>query len=136
MVGVYIDCKTKKIIMKIEIELEDVEQLKWEIAHQKEEIAKLKEELKNLDKKELHKQAVTLSKILFNDYMTAVFSKLGFHEGWQRDSVNFENNLEHWLGKDWWHSDRLTIGLRASISKEWKRAFLDMGIITKKDNDE
>lgn len=121
--------------MKIEIEFEEVEALRKQIATKDEQIEKLTNYLQSLDSDTLKKQAVDLSKIMFHDYMESVFRHLGFKDNGKqlrskRDSIVFEDNIEHWLGKSWYDSDRLTVNLGANISKHWRRAFLRLGIKT------
>lgn len=117
--------------MKIEIELEAVESLKKDLAHKEEQIKKLEAELKALDSKTLKEQAVDLSKMMFDNYMSTVFRHLGFDNdtgGWRRGSVDWKDDLEHWLGKNWYDSERLEINIGANISKHWRSAFLSLGI--------
>ena len=116
--------------MKIEIELEAVESLKKELTDKEQQSQKLEAELKALDTKTLKGQAVDLSKKLFDNYMECVFKHLGFTDngGWHRGSVDFKDNLEHWLGKSWWDSERLEINIGANVSKQWRSAFLSLGI--------
>lgn len=119
--------------MKIEIELEEIETLRAQVKRLKDDNKSLQDELKQLNKEELREKANALSFALFNAYMEMVFRKLGFDEQWDT-SVRFDSNMEHWLGKDWYNKDdRLKINFGGNISKQWKTAFLDIGIITPKD---
>lgn len=125
--------------MKIEIELEAVESLKKDLAHKEEQIKKLEAELKALDSKTLKDQAVDLSKMMFDHYMNTVFRQLGFDNetgGWRRGSVVWKDDLEHWLGKNWYDSERLEINIEANISKHWRSAFLSLGIKPKPEPEE
>ena len=121
--------------MKIEIELSEVEALKWELQRTQTEKRQLEEKLKELSETELKAKAVRLSYRLFDNYMAAVFKHLGFEE-WQRESVIVRDNLEHWIGKDWWNSDRITVELGANVTTKFKSAFLSIGILTKKEVEE
>jgi len=114
--------------MKIEIEFEEVEALKKELARKEKLIKELEEELSKLDTKSLKEHAITLSKVLFDNYMNCVFLKLGFEDKWHNGAVIFNDNLEHWLGESWWSSKRLDIRIEASISNQFHRAFLKLGI--------
>ena len=67
---------------------------------------------------------------LFDNYMAAVFRHLGFDQ-WRTDTVIIRDNLEHWIGKDWWGSDRISFELGANVTTQFKTAFLSIGIITK-----
>ena len=121
--------------MKIEIELSEVEALRWELQRTQTEKRQLEEKLKELSETELKAKAVGLSYRLFDNYMAAVFKHLGFEE-WQRESVIVRDNLEHWIGKDWWNSDRITVELGANVTTKFKSAFLSIGILTKKEVEE
>lgn len=117
--------------MKIEIELEAVESLKKELEYKEQHIQKLEAELNALDSKTLKEQAVNLSKELFDLYMTTVFRHLGFDNEagiWKRGSVEWKRDLEQHLGKTWYNSERLEINIGANISKNWRSAFLSLGI--------
>lgn len=125
--------------MKIEIELEAIESLKKELEYKDQQIQKLEAELKALDSETLKGQAVDLSKTMFDHYMTTVFRHLGFDNetgGWRRGSVEWKENLEHWLGKSWYDSERLEINIGANISKHWRIAFLNLGIKSKSELEE
>ena len=78
--------------MKIEIELSEVEALRWELQRTQTEKRQLEEKLKELSETELKAKAVRLSYRLFDNYMAAVFKHLGFEE-WQRESVIVRDNL-------------------------------------------
>ena len=121
--------------MKIEIELGEVERLKNQLQQREEEVNELETKLKELSETELKQKAVRLSYRLFDNYMAAVFKHLGFEE-WTRDSVIVRDNLEHWIGKDWWNSDRITFELGANVTTKFKTAFLSIGILTKKEAEE
>lgn len=121
--------------MKIEIELSEVEALRSQLQNTKDEKRQLEEKLKELSETELKAKAVRLSYRLFDNYMAAVFKHLGFEE-WQRESVIVRDNLEHWIGKDWWNSDRITVELGANVTTKFKSAFLSIGILTKKEVEE
>lgn len=120
--------------MKIEIEFQEVERLRDEVRTQAGTIIQLKEELKSLDKKEIENKAVYLSMELFVEYMNLTFEKLGF----KGDSMGFDKavifpeNVNHWLGKQWYKKrDEIKVTLNAFITEEYRKAFLNMGIITK-----
>jgi hypothetical protein len=122
--------------MKIEIELAEVERLRSQLQQREQQVNELEKKLKELSESELKQKAVRLSYRLFDNYMAAVFKHLGFVEEWQRDSVIVRDNLEHWIGKDWWNSDRITIELGANVTTKFKSAFLEIGILTKKEVEE
>lgn len=121
--------------MKIEIELSELEALRSQLQITETEKRQLEGKLKELSESELKAKAVRLSYRLFDNYMAAVFKHLGFGE-WQRNSVIVRDNLEHWIGKDWWNSDRITVELEANVTTKFKSAFLSIGILTNKEFEE
>ena len=88
-----------------------------------------------MSESELKAKAVRLSYRLFDNYMATVFEHLGFGE-WERGSVIVMDNLEHWIGKDWWNSDRIKVEIGANVTNTFKSAFLSIGIITKEEVEE
>jgi hypothetical protein len=119
------------IKMKIEIELSELEEIRSDLKKAEEQKKQLQEKLNGLSEEELKAKAVRLSYRLFDNYMAAVFKHLGFEEDWQRDSVIVKDNLEHWIGKDWWNSDRISVELCATVTTQFKSAFIRIGILPK-----
>lgn len=115
--------------MKVEIELTELEALRIQLRESEHQKELLERKLRQLSEPEITKKAVLLSYHLFDNYMGAVFKHLGF-EKWQNKSVIKVNDIEHWLGKNWWFSDRLTIDLCANVTTKFKSAFLKIGIVT------
>lgn len=113
--------------MKIEIEFEEVERLKRSIEVLQREKGELETKLKSLNESELKKQATSLAMKIFHDVMNRVFEKLGFEGRMNPNEINF-SNLEHYLGKSWYTSERLHIELGATITDQFRCAFLSMGI--------
>ena len=118
--------------MKIEIEFEAVESLKREISMLQKDKIELEEKLKSLDESELKKQANDLARKIFGDVMNRIFEELGFEDKTWLNDVDF-GNLQHYLGANWWNSERLNIELGVTIINQFKGAFLRMGI--KMEND-
>jgi hypothetical protein len=114
--------------MKIEVELSEIEQLKAELQREKERAKKLENDLNELSEKELKEKAVRLSWRLFDNYMEAVFKHLSF-ETRIGGSVITRDNLEHYLGKEWYNSPRINFELGATVTEKFKSAFLNIGII-------
>ena len=115
--------------MKIEIELNDLENIRKETAFLKEENRKLKAELNELTESKIKEKIVKHSHLLFDSYMCSVFKRLGFNN-WERDSVVIPHNLEHWIGNDWYNSERIDVKIGVDILGEFKKAFLHIGIKT------
>jgi hypothetical protein len=118
--------------MKIEIEFGEVEILRDTIFKQEEEIKQLKEQLSLLDEKLLQDKAISLSFRLFETYIAAVFQRLGL-EPMHGESVRIPDSLNHYLGTEWWRRGRLEIILGANVTSRFKKAFLNLGIISKED---
>jgi hypothetical protein len=118
--------------MKIEIEFGEVEILRDTIFKQKEEIKQLKEQLSLLDEKSLQDKAISLSFHLFETYIAAVFQRLGL-KPMHGESVHIPDSLNHYLGAEWWRRGRLEITLGANITSRFKKAFLNLGIVSKED---
>lgn len=117
--------------MKIEIEFEEVESLKKSIEKQKAEIESLENELKSLDNKQLKQDSTDLAKQMFDNVLLKVFEKLGFDKRTSiLDNISFRE-LEHYNGTNWWQHQDLKVTIGATITNEFKRAFLNMGIKTK-----
>lgn len=117
--------------MKIEIELSEVEYLRSELEIRKTEVKELETKLKELSEIELKQRAVSLSWRLLDNYLAAVFTHLGFNN--KNDTVIVKENLEHYLGKSWWNSERIKFELGATITTEFRTAFLKIGIIPKEE---
>jgi hypothetical protein len=136
------DCPTctKRIVvgsfnqskMKVEIELSEVEYLKSQLNESKKRNDELEAKLNELSESELKQKAVSLAYRLFDNYMGCVFTHLGF-ENWQRESVIIHDNLEHWIGKSWWNSERIKVEIGANVSNTFRKAFLSIGIIPKEE---
>jgi hypothetical protein len=113
--------------MKIEIEFEEVESLKNQLYNETQKVRKLEEKLKSLDEKQLNKKAIGLSYKLCEDYLVAIFTKLGFDE--KQSGLVVEENLEHWIGKDWYTRDeRINLKFNILISNEFKKAVISLGV--------
>ena len=117
--------------MKIEIELHEVESLRKTVNTQEAEINNLRSHLKNLEEQELKRHSVIVAEKMCNAVLKAIFEKLGFESNTGFfDGLNFRN-LEHYYGENWMKHKDLEVTLEANITKEFKRAFINMGIKTK-----
>lgn len=114
--------------MKIEIEFEEVEAIRKRLEYQEQENERLCKKLDALDEKVLKKQAVDLSMKLLDEYVLRIFKGLGFESGYMNRAVNFEGVDEH-LGSPWWKRDDLDITIGVSIHKEFRSAFLNIGVV-------
>ena len=96
------------------------------------EVKQLDKRLHGLSEPELNQKAIDLSWVLFISYMETVFEHLGFEKvTWNRTVI--KDNLEQWLGKDWWNSDRVKVELGANVTTQFRAAFLSIGVITKEE---
>ena len=115
--------------MKIEIELEEVESLREKVENQSFKIMHLEEELRNLNKEVLTDKAIKLSYYLFENYVRCIFQKLGFN-GTPIHPIYMKNNMERLLGKTWYEeSDKIEVELGVEILNDFKKAFLNIGVI-------
>lgn len=113
--------------MKIQIEFEEVEAIRRRLEYVEGENNRLEKELAALDQRQLKENAIKLSKTLFNEYMSAVFKSLGFN-AWIDRGVQF--NIHHdMLDKPWQRRDDLEVTVHASVSKEFRSAFLNIGVV-------
>lgn len=118
--------------MKIEVEFKEVESLRKDISTLHKEKRELEEKLNSLNETELKKKATDLARKMFGDVMHRVFTELGFEDRTWLNDVDF-GSLEHYLGSDWYNSDRLKIELGVTITNHFKGAFLRMGVKTNED---
>lgn len=113
--------------MKIEIELSDIEKLKTRISTLEKDNENLKKELESLDKKVLKSNAIKLAQSMFSGVLIRVFRELGFNAGMGAHDCSF-GSLEQQLGKSWWDNEGLKVELGATITTEFKNAFLHLGV--------
>jgi len=113
--------------MKIEIELDYIEQLKKEINWLHRDNSELKEKLKLLDEKKLRNDALDLAAHIFTESIARVFREIGFSDTVDYAPKEF-GEFERILGVNWYGCERLHIELGAEITTEMRRAFLRMGI--------
>lgn len=115
--------------MKVEVELQELEKLRTQITKLSRENDALHNKLKELSELQLREAAVELSYNLFDSYMESVFKNLGF-EKWIRQSVQIDKSLIANLGKNWFQHENIEFKINARICKDFKAAFLSMGVLT------
>ena len=115
--------------MKVEVELGEIENLKNQISILEKENQKLSQIIQNLDEKKLKEYAVYLAEKMFVDVINTVFSRLGFAKD---ESIYYNdfNKLQERLGERWWCSERLDVAIGATITNQFREAFLRLGIKT------
>ncbi len=117
--------------MKIEVELEYVDELKKRIEELEQLNDKYKEALMSLNEHELIYKAKNLSYKLLNNYLKKIFKELGFDEVEEvkyRLDTN-DNNLD----KVWYNRDDVEVNLNAEMSKKLTTAFISIGVIPPSD---
>lgn len=119
--------------MKIEIELSELESLRSDLLRYKGLNKKLEDKLNELDESKLKQSAVRLAYHLTDCYLIAIFSKLGFDSLTSGLEVN--GNLENYIGKDWYTKlDRIEVKFGASVTNNFRRAFVNIGVLPKKED--
>lgn len=117
--------------MKVEIDIDELAQLKNTMYRTEQELSELKRQLKALDEEAIKESIKQSADNIFRAYVSKTFEHLGFTNtiynvnyqcGFQRDFYN-RWDLEV---KD------LKIELSADLSNEWKTAFLRIGVVTPK----
>jgi hypothetical protein len=116
--------------VKVEIELQELENLRREVRILEDENEKLKRKVEDLNEDVLVRKAVDLSWRLFTSYQNSVFEKLGFD---QENIITIEttSDLKKELGQSWWASERLNFNLGAIVTNEYRKAFLKIGVTPK-----
>ena len=119
--------------MKIEVELGDIEILRKQIQTLEEEKEGLYKKLSALDEKQLKADVRVMAQKMTDSIMAEVFKKLGFKAG-GLGYMSFKD-LEHWHGKEWWTHEDLEVTLSATITNQFKSAFLSLGVKTNTDKE-
>lgn len=114
--------------MKVEIELSEIEAFKERIAELEQQKKYADERSVALNEEELIKRAKDLSLRLFNKYIAAIFTSIGFDEPYGSQTVIDEAN-DHWHS---WHKnlDKIKVSVHANVSEQWRRAFLRIGVMS------
>jgi len=114
--------------MKIEIELEEIESLRKQIADLTRSKEFTEKRLYEARIEEMENKAIKLSRKLFNKYMQATFKALGFDDNSFGDVVDFD--LGYNQDKKWFEQD-ITVTLSASVSEHFRRAYMTIGLLNK-----
>jgi hypothetical protein len=117
--------------MKIEIELQEVEKLKQTIKVLEEKLTIAEIKLEAFDEKQIDYKIKETAYNLFNNYMGLVFRELGFGK-WNSRYVDFNDDVEHWLGKRWYDTDKVSVEVRAVVSNKFKAMLLLLGVKSSK----
>ena len=114
-------------IMKITVDIKEIELLNQIITELKKENQDLQNQLKIVDPQEMREQAMTLAQNIFISSFEKICEKLGFICSTNMFDIDFKQ-LESRLGKKWWESEKLDIKVGATLTTEFKNAFIRMGV--------
>lgn len=116
--------------MKIEIEFEEVERLRSQNTALEDKIAELKNKIQELKPDFLEERAIDLANQMFEEMTTAVFEKLGFDKKVMtfQKSIEFDCAILYKTGNRWWKHKDIQVNIGANISKEYRRAFIQIGL--------
>lgn len=113
--------------MKVEIEYEEIERLRFNVAESLRINKELADKLKSLNEDELKSQAEGLALELAKEYLVATFKSLGFADTTTRDIKFYEvGYYRKWLGNQWHDSENLKSIVSIHISNEYKAIFTKM----------
>ena len=116
--------------MKIEIEFEEVERLRSQNTALEDKVSELKNKIQELNPEFLEERAIDLANQMFEEMTTAVFEKLGFDKKVMtfQKSIEFDRAILYKTGNKWWANKELHVNVGANISKEYRRAFIRIGL--------
>lgn len=122
---------------KIEIELEELTRLQDEKKYLQIELEKHQEYIRKSDREQLAKKAIHLSFKMMNEYMARVFEALGFdNTKMGNPSIIYHENFE-WIIESTYHDKpRLSVRLEADITNQFSKAFIRIGALPKKVQEE
>jgi hypothetical protein len=117
--------------MKVDIELADLEKLKKDLDQAESKNKELETRLASLNEYALKREAVRLADLMFQEYLKAVFQKLGFQIAHRGIDFNSDFLMER-LGMPWWKDTaKWVVEIGATVTNEWREAFFRIGIVTK-----
>ncbi len=120
--------------MKIEIELSEIEALRRDADNARKEVDSLRHQIEYMQKDNLESKAIRLGEYLCNEYLKGIFVALGFTlDGWDRKVVDLPSDYTM-EGKWFKEPKNVKVNLSASISEQFKKAFIRVGLDTDKMN--
>lgn len=133
--------KGNGLTMKVEIEYEDLLKLNKKQEELEYKIRCLEHDSKILlsqtSVEENEKKIINLAFLLFENYLQSLFKKLGFlNNGNFQSPILQTSDLNHWIGKRWYNSERIEFVIGANVSNKWRNAFLNIGILTNDEEEE
>lgn len=115
--------------MKVEIDIDELTQLKNTLHRTEQELSELRSQLKALDEEAIKESIKQSADNIFRAYVSKTFEHLGFTNTIY--SVNYQCGLQRDFYNRWdLEVKDLRIELSAELSREWKSAFLKIGVIT------
>lgn len=118
--------------MNVTIDSEQLKHLQDTNARQQKEIQELEEKITSLQFDKIEIEIVQYSWMLFEKYIEAVFEKLGFDKD-KYKSVIGTHGLKQGYGRTnfdtWFEEEGIYLYLSVDIDNEFKRAFLNLGVI-------
>lgn len=122
---------------KIQIELDDLNRLQKENENLRIEVQELKDYVRETSERELLKKALNLSFKMMNEYMVEVFDHLGFdNKKYEKSAVILHETTDWFVQNTYFNKPRITVTLDARITKEFRTAFIYLGVIPKKVQEE
>lgn len=109
--------------MKIEIELEEVERLRRQIERLENEVKEKDDYIMQNSPQVYKSKALQLADDLLRRYLTKVFEGLGF-----KDSINSIEDFGFNDTYQWEKRDDITFNISTRISKEFAKAFINIGV--------
>lgn len=115
--------------MKVEIEYREIEILKGKIEKQKTEIEYLQNKLNQFDEKMINHKIKEKSYDLLNKYLIKLYKDLGLAPRYKTRSIEFNDDLCHWLGDEWYKSERAKMAFVLILREDFKSALLEISVL-------
>lgn len=114
--------------MKIEIELSELEALRFENSKQSKELKDLRKKLNDLSEEEMKRKGVDHSQALFSHYIECVFEQLGFKNE-KLEPVWFPFRESYFSDFPYVDGRKLKMDIGANIRGLFREAFLEIRVI-------
>ena len=82
----------------------------------------------SFDEKKRNEEISQLAMVMFEGVARTAFQKLGFNLSASGAIDADFRQLEQWIGKEWWHSDKIYVELSAHLTNEFKTALIRIGV--------
>ncbi len=115
--------------MKIEIELDEIINIKRELGRLERENYELEQKIIDLNEDQNKQKIAELAQVMFEQVMLRVFKDLGYEKIDYHIPHNIKfRHLERQIGENWWNADNLEIELGVKITNLFRGAFLKLGV--------